>query len=53
MTRLNNSSRPNTWASPRPHRDASTRFAKHGPILGMDEPTIWQRVASVFKGQSK
>ncbi|ABC64315.1 hypothetical protein [Erythrobacter litoralis] len=38
------SSRPDTWSSPRPYSDASTRFMAHGPIQSMDQPTIWQRL---------
>lgn len=30
------SSAPDTWTLPRPHRDASTRMHKHGPVLPME-----------------
>jgi len=32
------SSRTDAWTHPRPHQDASTRYAKHGPIQPMEQP---------------
>lgn len=36
MSARYNSSRPDTWVMPRPHRDASLRYMMHGPIQSMD-----------------
>lgn len=39
------SSRPDNWTLPRPHRDASLRFLKHGPIQPMaEEPGFFARL---------
>ncbi|MDN3646265.1 hypothetical protein QWY75_08635 [Pontixanthobacter aestiaquae] len=38
------SSRPDQWAQPRPHSDASQRYQKHGAILPMDEPGFFARL---------
>lgn len=40
------SSTPDRWTMPRPHRDASLRLMKHGPILPMqgEKKGFWQRV---------
>ena len=38
------SSRPDAWVQPRPYTDASARYAKHGPILPMDEPSLLERL---------
>ncbi|MEN7537760.1 hypothetical protein [Aurantiacibacter flavus] len=42
--RIYTSSRPDAWTSPRPHRDASLRYAAHGPIRSMYEPTLLERL---------
>lgn len=49
MTRLYTSSRPDAWVQPRPYSDASSRYAKHGPILPMDKPTLWKRIFGKVK----
>ena len=38
------SSRPDSWVSPRPHRDASLRYQMHGPIRPMEEPGLLARL---------
>lgn len=38
------SSRPDSWVSPRPYRDASLRYLKHGPIRPMEEPGFFARL---------
>jgi hypothetical protein len=38
------SSRPDAWIMPRPHRDASLRYMKHGPILPMEQPGWFARL---------
>lgn len=40
------SSTPCDWVQPRPHRDASLRYMKHGPLRPMHEPSWWQRLLS-------
>lgn len=47
MSARYNSSRPDTWVMPRPHRDASLRYMMHGPVRPMQEPT-W--LARLFGG---
>ena len=45
MTHLRfNSSAPDKWVLPRPHSDASTRFAKHGKIQPMEKPGFFARL---------
>jgi len=38
------SSRPDTWTSPRAYSDASLRFAAHGKIIPMRQPSLLERV---------
>lgn len=38
------SSRPDQWTMPRPHRDASLRFHKHGRIQPMHQPSLLERL---------
>ena len=38
------SSRPDRWTMPRPYRDASLRYRKHGPIQPMEEPGFLARL---------
>lgn len=37
-------SQPDKWTKPRPFRDASIRFHKHGPIQPMSEPSLLERL---------
>jgi hypothetical protein len=43
-THLRHKDRPCHWTSPRPYSDASLRYAKHGPILPMEQPSFFQRL---------
>lgn len=38
------SSRPDSWAAPRPYQDESLRRKKHGPIRPMEEPGFFCRL---------
>lgn len=38
------SSAPDTWSSPRPFSDASTRRMKYGAIRPMEEPGFFARL---------
>lgn len=38
------SSRPDTWAEPRPFHDASLRHQMHGRIRPMEEPSFFERL---------
>jgi len=37
-------SKPDEWTLPRPHRDASLRRRKHGPIRPMKKPGLISRL---------
>lgn len=39
-------SRPDSWSSPRPHRDPGLRRLTYGPLVPMDSdrPSLWQRL---------
>ena len=43
-SRIYTSSRPDPWTSPRAHRDASLRYAAHGPIQSMYQPSLLERL---------
>ena len=38
------SSRPDGWVMPRPHRDAHQRYLAYGPIQPMEEPGFWAKL---------
>ncbi|WP_284124402.1 hypothetical protein [Parerythrobacter aestuarii] len=38
------SSRPDSWTSPRPYRDASLRLHAYGPIQPMEQPSLLTRL---------
>ncbi|MDE1467566.1 hypothetical protein [Aurantiacibacter sp. D1-12] len=42
--RIYTSSRNDAWSNPRPYTDASLRFAKHGRVLPMEEPSLLERL---------
>ena len=44
MSRTFRSSAPDAWVHPRPFHDASSRHQAHGPIEGMSEPAMWERI---------
>ncbi|APE27829.1 hypothetical protein [Aurantiacibacter gangjinensis] len=44
MARIFRSSRPDSWSSPRFHKDPTMRTMSHGKILPMEEPGFFQRI---------
>ena len=42
--RIYTSSRSDAWTNPRPHSDANLRYAAHGPVRSMYEPSLLERL---------
>lgn len=43
------SSKPCSWVQPRQPLHASERYMRHGPIQGMEEPSLLQRLLGRFR----